>query len=218
MEHIRMNEPDAHSSADHTREARLAPAARVASPARWRWWRIALGGLLVLAPFALEEVVFSSPPLSFNVGAAAQAGVLRDWESAPEDRPLALRFSDGTLVELAPGARARVLTLGRAGAHLVIEAGTAHIDARAPRLRVPGEEPWRVSLGPFTAEAASGTFDVSWNPRTDEVALDVLAGSVALAGCERDQAEAIRSGEGVRASCAAHQWARVVAGAPPPPP
>lgn len=203
--------PDPRRAEADTRDEPVSP------PASWGWPRFALLALLVLAPFALEEVVFSSPPLSFTVGADSDAGVTRDWESAPEDRPLPLRFSDGTLVELAPGARARVLALGRAGAHLVIEAGAAHVSAREPRLRVPGEEPWRVSLGPFTAEATCGSFDVSWDPRTDEVSLDVTAGSVALGGCEREPAETVGPGEGVRASCAAGRWARVAPGSPPRP-
>ena len=220
--------PDPSQASDANDAARAAPEAQDggstsagpgpatrASP--WHWPRMALLAVLVLVPFALEEVVFSSPPLSFTVGADARAGVSRDWESAPDDRPLPLRFSDGTLVQLAPGARAQVLALGRAGAHLVIESGAAHVDARAARLRVPGEEPWRVSLGPFTAEAASGSFDVSWDPHTDAIALDVSSGSVALAGCERAQPETVGPGEGGRASCAARQWARVAAGAPSTP-
>jgi hypothetical protein len=215
-----MNPSDPHPSADGALDDTLPEpidtSATARSPAsRWRWLRLLLVALLVVAPFALEEVVFSSPPLSFSVGAEAEAGVLRDWESAPDDRPLALRFSDGTIVELDPGARARVLALGRAGAHLVVESGTAHVRAREPRLKVPGEDPWRVSVGPFTAEATSGHFDVSWDPRTDAVALDVAAGSVALGGCDRAQAETVGPGQGVRASCAARQWARVAAGAPP---
>jgi len=210
------HETDPHRATDEAQDELRSQTADT-SASRWRWPRLLWVALVALAPFALEEVVFSSPPLSFTVGADAEAGVLRDWESAPEDRPLPLRFSDGTRVELAPGARARVLALGRAGAHLVIEAGTAHVSAREPRLRVPGEEPWRVSLGPFTAEAASGSFDVTWDPRSDEVALDVSQGSVALGGCEREQAETVGPGEGVRASCAARQWARVSAGAPPTP-
>jgi hypothetical protein len=126
-----------------------------------------------------------------------------------------LRFSDGSRVELGPAARARIIALRRAGAHLVLEAGTAHVSAREPRLRVPGEEPWRVSLGPFTAEATSGRFDLSWDRRTGELTLDVVSGGVALGGCEHEPPETIGPGEGVRAACAARQWARVAACAPP---
>jgi len=205
------NDPDPASSAGALERSATPPAA-----ARWPL-RLALAALL-LGLFALEEAVFSSPPLSFTVGAPPRAGVLRDWESAPDDRPLGLVFSDGARVELDPGASARVVALGRAGAHLVLESGSAHLNTAQPRLRLPGEEPWRVSLGPFTLEAASARFDVAWDPRSDEVAIDVVDGSVAITGCEGEPADTLRAGEGVRASCAARQWARVPAGSPPTPP
>lgn len=206
---------DAGSAADAATPS--APPSSAPPRTRWTWLRLGFALLAVLGLFAIEEAVFANPPLSFTVGAEAEAGVLRDWESAPDDQPLALHFSDGTLVELAPGARARVLALGRSGAHLVIEAGSAHVSALAPRLHVPGEEAWRVSLGPFTAEAHSGRFDVAWDPHTDEAALDVSAGDVALTGCDRERPEVLGPGEGVRASCAAQEWARVPAGAPTTP-
>ena len=111
------------------------------------WLRLALAAVLLVAVFALKEAVFWNPPLSFTVG--GDTGVLRDWESAPDDARLPIRFSDGSLVDLEPGARARVVAVGRAGAEIVIESGRAHLEVVPARYRVPGQSPWRVSLGPF---------------------------------------------------------------------
>ena len=108
-------------------EAELAPEGQgpppSSSPARatFTGLRVGLIGLVLVAVFAAKELVFWKPPLTFKVGAAAEEGVLHDWESAPDDAELPLRFSDGTLITLEPRARARVVAIGRAGAQAVID-------------------------------------------------------------------------------------------------
>jgi hypothetical protein len=165
------------------------------------WLRLSLAALLITGVFALKEAVFWNPPLSFTVGADGETGVLRDWEEAPDDRRLPIRFSDGTRVELEPNARARVVAIGRAGAEIVIESGKAHIDVVPARYRVPGESPWRVSLGPFAVEVKGTRFDVGWDPRADDFALDLFEGSVSVKGCAAGQSHTLVAGQGVRASC-----------------
>jgi hypothetical protein len=185
---------------------------------RWpprTWLRLSLAALLVVGVFAVKEAVFWNPPLSFSVGASGESGVLRDWESAPDDAPLPIRFSDGTLVELAPEAQARVVAVGRAGAEIVIELGRAHVKVQPARLRLPGESAWRVSLGPFSVETKDARFDVEWEPRTDDFALEVLEGTVEVSGCERTHT--LTAGQGVHASCAKQQWTPIAQGPATPP-
>src|SRR5262245_26036326 len=74
------------------REGEPEPASAGAAQPRPISLRFGLIALGVVAFFALKEFVFWDPPLSFTVGAAAESGVLHDWESAPDDAPLALRF------------------------------------------------------------------------------------------------------------------------------
>jgi hypothetical protein len=174
------------------------------------WLRLSLAALLVVGLFALKEAVFWHPALSFTVG--SETGVLRDWESAPDDARLPIRFSDGTTVDLEAGARARVVAVGRAGAEIVIESGRAHVDVVPVRLRVPGESPWRVSLGPFSVEVKGTRFDVEWQPHLDEFALDLFEGSVRVSGCESGTSHTLVAGQGVRASCSKKQWSLVTLG------
>jgi FecR protein len=174
------------------------------------WLRLSLAALLVVGVFALKEAVFWDPPLSFTVG--SETGVLRDWESAPDDAHLPIRFSDGTSVDLEPGARARVVAVGRAGAEIVIESGRAHVDVVPVRYRVPGESPWRVSLGPFAVEVKGTRFDVEWQPHSDDFALDLFEGSVNVSGCESGHSHTLVAGQGVRASCSKKQWSLVTLG------
>jgi transmembrane sensor len=175
------------------------------------WLRLLLAAACVVAIFALKEAVFWNPPLSFTVGDSSESGVLRDWESAPDDAPLPIRFSDGTLVELAPEAQARVVAVGRAGGEIVIESGRASVRIVPAHLRLPGESDWRVSLGPFSIDAKGTRFDVDWEPRTDDFSLDVREGTVEVSGCERGVSRTLHAGQGVRASCDRQQWTPVAA-------
>jgi len=165
----------------------------------------------LVAVFALEELVFWNRPLTFTVGAARESGVLHDLESAPDAAPLPLRFSDGTLITLAPRARARVVAIGRAGAQIVIEAGQARVEVAAARLRVPGESPWRVHLGPFSVEAESARFEVGWQAPSDDFELAVLDGSVEVSGCDGARSQRLAGGQGLRAACRPERWTLVAA-------
>jgi ferric-dicitrate binding protein FerR (iron transport regulator) len=191
-------------------------AARAPARGSWRWrglW-LSIGAVLALSVFALEEAVFSAPPLTFTVGASGESGVLGDWESAPADAPLPILFSDGTRVELAPNGTARVVAIGRAGAEIVIESGDAHIDVVPARLRVPGETPWRVRLGPYVVEALGTRFDVGWDPRANDFSAHVSEGQLDVSGCEHEPSRRLLAGQAVHASCGDKRWSPVSLAAP----
>jgi hypothetical protein len=171
----------------------------------WRW--VGLAALVAVALFALKAAFAPPAPLSFTVGPASEPGVLRDWESAPDDARLPIRFSDGTRVELEPSARARVVAVTHRGAEIVVESGRAHIDVvPAP---VSGESPWRVSLGPFAVEVKGTRFDVEWDPQSGDFALDLFEGTVRVSGCHEGHSHTLVAGQGVRASCSEKRWTLV---------
>lgn len=164
---------------------------------------LALAALVLLGIVLLDR---PRPALSFNVGNTAAPGQLMTWESAPPDAPLPLRFSDGTRVELEPGARARVVALGRVGAEVVLESGRAHVDVVPVRGRLPGESAWRVSSGPFAIEVKGTRFDVGWDSSKGELALDLFEGSVVVRGCSAGEQQLLEAGQGLRASCGGERW------------
>jgi hypothetical protein len=170
------------------------------SPLRW-----ALAGLVLVGGFALKEAIFWNPPLSFTVGAARHSGVLHDWEEA-DDAALPLRFSDGTRLDLEPRARAQVTALGRAGAAIALESGRAHVSVVPVHFRVPGEMPWRIDFGPLSVEAKAARFDVDWDPRSDELTLDLFEGTITLDGCEGGPSHTVSAGPGARVSCGTRHW------------
>lgn len=182
--------------------------ASLAEPTR-PWWQkrawlpLAASAFAVVGLLGLANVLW--PTLQFQVGSNGRTGVLRHWEEAPNYEPLPLLFSDGTRVDLNPSARARVVEVSRAGAHVVLESGRAHLDV-VPNKRLPGERAWSIDAGPFLVEVKGTRFDLSWDPRTDEFALDLFEGAVTVRGCGRETALGIVAGQSVRASCAKQQW------------
>jgi len=193
----------------HGRRSRTGARGAGAPALGLRFGLAAMAAVVAVGLFALKEGVLAPAALSFTIGASGETGVLRDWASAPDDASLPIRFSDGTRVLLEPQARARVVALSERGAEVVIESGRAHLDVVPARAPVTGESPWRVSLGPFSVEVKGTRFDVEWDPRTDDFALDLFEGSVRVSGCQEGHAHTLVAGQGVRASCSQKRWSLV---------
>ncbi|HEY1533101.1 MAG TPA: hypothetical protein VGF76_03760, partial [Polyangiaceae bacterium] len=66
----------------------------------------------------------SGSALSFRTGSAGSAGQLGAALSASGAESLPIRFSDGTLVSVAPTSRARVLKTSSQGADIALEQGS----------------------------------------------------------------------------------------------
>jgi transmembrane sensor len=147
-----------------------------------------LAGLALAAAVLIWVAVRRSPNLTFSVDGAP--GVLRAWLAAPEPRPLALRFSDGTVLSVRPGARARVVDVDRRGARLALERGELHAEVE-PR---PAAD-WWVIAGPFAVHVTGTRFDVRWDPDSERFALGVSEGSVHVSGAIAGDDRAVRAGE-----------------------
>src|SRR5258705_4106701 len=60
-------------------------------------------------------------PLQFKVDGAT--GIAQTWLAAPPERPLVVAFSEGTVVEVQPLSRARVVDTDSYGASIALESG-----------------------------------------------------------------------------------------------
>jgi hypothetical protein len=162
------------------------------------WYLASAGGVLAAAAAVLMFVTASKPAaLRVQLGATAQPVLAGAWlESTPGVAPLALRFSDGTHVELASGTRARLIEVDAHGAHLMLENGSAHVSVR----HRPGTE-YRLSMGPFAVRVIGTRFDVRWDPERDDFGIDLREGRVELSGCVFERGYALRAGQSVSASC-----------------
>src|SRR5262249_19530181 len=98
------------------------------------------------------------------------------------------RFSEGTRIALAPGARGRVDAATAHGAHLSLEAGHARFDV----VHRPGAQ-WIVDAGPFTVTVTGTAFDLSWAGAELPIAMD--PGSVTVRGPPAPEGLALRAGQ-----------------------
>jgi TolA-binding protein len=111
---------------------------------------------------------------SFEV--AGRPGQIGQWVGAKE-RPVALVFSDGSSVDVASGARARVASVEKQGAQVVLESGRAGFTiVHKPETR------WSVAAGPFSVHVTGTRFDVEWSASEEEIRVVVHEGSVRVTG------------------------------------
>jgi FecR protein len=91
--------------------------------------------------------------------------------------PTELRFSDGTRVSLARGARMSVGAPGPHGARLRVEDGQAHFEVT----HRPGAD-WSVEAGPYRVQVTGTVFDVRWSGDDEAAAVGLRQGSVRITG------------------------------------
>jgi len=95
----------------------------------------------------------------------------------PSGAPVAMHFSDGTEVDLAPGSKGQVAEVTPDGARVVL--GTGVLQARVmhrPHAR------WSVVAGPYTIEVTGTAFDVGWQAAPQQLELSLHEGSVIVRG------------------------------------
>ncbi|HWO11616.1 MAG TPA: FecR domain-containing protein [Polyangiaceae bacterium] len=175
-----------------------AGARRRASGARRHWLALAAGVALLACGLLLGNWLQQPPaPLSFTIG--AEPGVLQSLTRAPADAALPLRFSDGSSVELAPSAQARVVSLGADGADVVLESGRTRVDVVPRRAGQPAR--WQFRSGPFAVQVKGTSFWLGWDREREAFSLDLLSGEVLVTGCGLGDGRELRAGERLEASC-----------------
>jgi TolA-binding protein len=112
---------------------------------------------------------------------------------------VSLDFSEGSRIDVEPGARARVTDLGANGASLVVERGSLHV-----RVVHRESSDWWVVGGPFAVHVVGTEFDVAWDPQTEELTVSMQSGRVLVEGpCAGAGPRAVSAPETVHLTCAA---------------
>ena len=88
-----------------------------------------------------------------------------------------LSFSDGTRVQLAPHAHARVVDLNRHGARIALAEGKANVEV-AHR---PGAQ-WFFEAGPFLITVHGTAFSLGWSARSARLEVQMRSGVVSVTG------------------------------------
>lgn len=132
-----------------------------------------------------------APAVSFTVGGPDAAGAVGQWVAPESTAPLDLRFSEGTVVTLAPGARMRVTETHARGATLLIERGAIH----AAITHRNADTRWSLQAGPFEVRVTGTAFDARWDPATETFELTMLEGAVVVSGPRLLQERVVVAGE-----------------------
>ncbi|HEY3446347.1 MAG TPA: hypothetical protein VGK67_08270 [Myxococcales bacterium] len=201
---------------DALEQAREVVLRESAAP-RPAWSRRLLfaGTGLATAAAAFLLVVFWPRSIELKVGEGPGAKVSGDFVAAGPQAPLPLRFSDGSAVDLEPGASARILHRDRRGVTLLLEGGRM----AASVIHHPDTD-WKMRAGPFEVRVTGTKFDLEWNVARGSLTLIGLQGSVVVVGCEPGLQIVLVTGQSLQASC---QDGKLILGSqsyvvPPPPP
>ncbi|MEZ4301663.1 MAG: FecR domain-containing protein [Polyangiaceae bacterium] len=151
---------------------------------------IAFAGLACAALIALF-LWRRDPALSFSVGGSHEPGSVGQWVAPEAEAPLDVRFSEGTVVTLTPGARMRVTDTSTTGATLLIERGAIH----AAITHRDSDTRWSVRAGPFEVRVTGTAFDARWDPATETFDLSMLEGSVIVSGPRLPSGRVVVAGE-----------------------
>src|SRR6185312_5793230 len=194
----------------HRLEARRQAVRRVP----WRW---ALAGSLAALVVGLGGWRVARDragrPLTYQVAGSGieDSGYVR----ASEGDPAGLTFSDGTRIQLAPGAKVSVGAPGVHGARVRVEDGRAHFEVvHRPHAA------WTVDAGPYAVEVTGTVFDVRWSAAEEIAEVRLRAGSVRVSGPLLTEHATLRPGQSLIARLAAHELRiedeRTAPAAPPP--
>jgi TolA-binding protein len=168
----------------------VARAAEVSSERRLGVRTAVLLASAALGLAALGAVVFQrTRHLQYDViGAEGSATV--GYVGARPDAPAEVRFSDGSRLSAAPGARVRVEETERQGARILVEKGalSASVQHRA-------ESNWRFGAGPYEVRVTGTKFRLAWDPERAEIDLRLDEGSVEVESPMGPKRVEVRAGQ-----------------------
>jgi hypothetical protein len=172
-----------------------------------RSWRLSRPRFFIAAAALAALVVVTATsglallkkkPLTYAMsGGEIQAGGY--FRIGPHAQPT-LRFSDGTILALMPGARGRVVTVDAQGARVMLDDGEAHVVV-VPRTGAQ----WLFDAGPFLVRVQGTEFDLAWKGDEGRLDLRLHKGAVSVTGPVSDQAISMHAGQWLTVRLATHE-------------
>ncbi|WP_437821478.1 FecR domain-containing protein [Sorangium sp. So ce1078] len=153
------------------RERMLDALERDALPVAPRRWLLVPAVAILLLALLGALTLWPERQLDYRVEGAS---VSESYLSAGPGGATA-RFSDGTSIAFAPGARARIAAVTARGASVSIEGGSARFRVA----HLPGAA-WAAEAGPFTVTVTGTEFDLAWED--DRLKLTMQEGAVVVRG------------------------------------
>ena len=125
----------------------------------------------------LRRVPAGEKPIEYRVAGNAAPAPVGKYVAPLAREPLALRFSEGSIVELAPGARARVARTTTHGATVLIETGGANVNV----VHRPATD-WTILAGPYTVHVTGTAFNLDFEASSQRFELKMQSGVVSVEG------------------------------------
>jgi len=119
-------------------------------------------------------------------------GAMVDGDHVVAGTDTRIRFSDGSEVELDPGADTHIRALDEHGGRVSLEEGQARV-AIAKR---PGAQ-WFLAAGPYTVRVTGTAFSLRWSKRDQAFEIAMKTGSVVITGPLVGEGMALRAGQRV---------------------
>jgi hypothetical protein len=157
---------------------------RIRSP-----WLVRGLAAAMVAAVAIVAVVWLRPAPLHYVVENGRVGAGLAIEGLGGVAPM-VRFSDGSEVRLAEGARARIRFVTDRGAALAIDRGELHAEV----VHSASSE-WQFDAGPFVVRVTGTSFGMTWNPEQDRFDLRVEHGSVTVQAPVANSPIPVRSGQ-----------------------
>jgi hypothetical protein len=166
----------------------LATPRRRGSPPASRWSAAALIGAFA-AVIAALLIISTRPPPAMTFAVESAPGRAGEWMASAATE-LSVRFSDGSVLTLAPESRARVAALDADGAVVVLERGG--LDASIIHRPVTR---WQIDVGPFSVKVTGTRFVVRWDPDTETLRIELKEGSTRVVGPKLGDGRVVTAGE-----------------------
>ncbi len=149
-----------------------------------------------------------SPALTFTVDDLVRADGVTVATSP--DRGSVVRFSDGSTLDVDPGARLRVESSSAAGAHLALLDGkvVAHVVHRTT-------SSWGMWAGPFEVQVIGTRFSATWDRVQSRLVLDLYEGVVQVVGSTLGRSITVVAGQRFEAGTGPGDWTVTALKAPP---
>lgn len=199
-----------HGKPTATQRERLAQdAARLSleesrrTPARWWRWAVVGAALAASAALVIWLRVLPQGPEPPRCHTADGKRVDEGQELVARSKGLALRFGDGTRVDLDSGSALLTKRLAANEVELVLKRGRLKADVQKAKGRV-----WRYRAGPYQVRVLGTAFDIAWDRAKKRFRVDVKRGAVHVSGGKIAGAgERVTAGQGIEAT---PQAARII--------
>ncbi|MBN1606970.1 MAG: FecR domain-containing protein [Polyangiaceae bacterium] len=127
--------------------------------------------------------------LLFSVNGAEQRAAEGGFIEANR-KPVEVRFSEGTRIDVMPGSGLHVLPADSEHVGLLLARGSARLHVT----HVPSRQ-WTVTAGPFLVRVTGTRFDLNWDPNARTFDLDLLEGRVEVTGPHLPRGRPLVAGE-----------------------